>query len=52
MSIGMADIKQCVLTLNNSFSSGKTLPTAWRKEQLRKLWHLICVWDSLEYFNG
>jgi aldehyde dehydrogenase (NAD+)/aldehyde dehydrogenase (NAD(P)+)/beta-apo-4'-carotenal oxygenase len=37
------EIDSIVAELRQTFESGKTRPIAWRKEQLRNLWHLIVV---------
>lgn len=43
------EIDSIVTELRQSYESGKTRPIAWRKEQLRKLYHLIVVcFDSIE----
>lgn len=37
------EIDKIVAELRRTFDSGKTRPIAWRKEQLRNLYHLIVV---------
>lgn len=42
------EIDSIVAELRQTFDSGKTRPIAWRKEQLRNLYHLIVVSSELK----
>jgi len=37
------DIPSIVKEVDQSFKEGKTTSVSWRKEQLKKLWHMLDV---------
>jgi hypothetical protein len=39
----LTTVPQIIEELNQSFRAGITKPVTWRKDQLRRLWHLVNV---------
>lgn len=46
------EIDSIVAELRQTYDSGKTRPIAWRKDQLRNLYHLIVVSSAKQMTNA